>query len=111
MPGKWNAVAMTETGSSAETQVSTGEVWVRTDVACVYLHDLMLHESMHVRQGRIYGTAAAASRALGAYGGIEVNADCAARAAGARNGSGYTDGPCAGKYAEAGRATLAGRSV
>jgi hypothetical protein len=116
-PGNWSAQA-SPYGAGGLTQLETGVVHIDPATPCADLASVITHEAQHVQQGTVYGGRAAAESALAQYGGIETNADCAARYL---MGSGYfpeggdsspyTSGPCTGEQLRAGVATATGQRV
>jgi hypothetical protein len=116
-PGAWS-VRASPYGVGGVTQLETGEVRVDPATLCADLSSVIMHEAQHVKQGMLYGGTVAAGSALAQYGGIEINADCAARYL---MGSGYfpvggdqspyTPGPCVGERLRAGVATATGHRV
>jgi hypothetical protein len=80
LSGAWH---ISDQGGWGATDLDTGDVYISPGTPCAKLRSVMLHESMHVKQGRIYGGYDQAVTQLASYGGIEINADCAARLAGA----------------------------
>ena len=94
-------------GAWGATALETGTVYIAPRVPCNRLRDVILHESVHVMQGRVYGGYDAASSGLAAYGGIEINADCGAKLLGA-SWTNYTS-RCSAAQSQAARAILAGR--
>jgi hypothetical protein len=116
-PGEWSVQA-SPYGVGGVTQLETGAVHIDPVTLCADLSSVIMHEAQHVKQGIIYGGSAAAEFALAPYGGIEINADCAARyLMGSRyfpvggNSSPYTSGPCVGEQLRAGVATATGHRV
>jgi hypothetical protein len=113
-PGIWSVQASLY-GVGGVTQLETGVVHIDPNTQCADLSSVITHEAQHVKQGIIYGGSVAAGSALAPYGGIEVNADCAARyLMGSRyfpvggDSSPYTSGPCTGEQLRAGVATATG---
>jgi hypothetical protein len=116
-PGTWSAQASSY-GVGGMTQLETGVVRIDPATLCADLSSVIMHEAQHVKQGVLYGGSVAAGSALAQYGGIEINADCAARYL---MGSGYfpvggdqspyTSGPCVGERLRAGVATATGHRV
>lgn len=86
LPGKW---VVEDRGAWGATSLETGTVYISPRAPQRYLIAIMLHESMHVRQGQLYGGIYAARDGLAKYGGIEINADCGALILGA-NWTNYT---------------------
>jgi hypothetical protein len=116
-PGEWSVQA-SPYGVGGVTQLETGVVHIDPSTLCADLFSVIMHEAQHVKQGIIYGGSAAAESALAPYGGIEINADCAARyLMGSRyfpvggDSSPYTSGPCVGEQLRAGVATATGQRV
>jgi hypothetical protein len=116
-PGNWSA-QVSPYGAGGMTQLETGVVHIDPATPCADLASVITHEAQHVKQGNVYGGRVAAESALAQYGGIEINADCAARYL---MGSGYfpvggdsspyTSGPCTGEQLRAGIATATGHRV
>jgi hypothetical protein len=124
-PGTWSIEPMPAGYADAAGLANqlTRHVIISPDVPCPLVHDVALHEAQHIKQAIIYNVRTAEDHAreeqlLSPYGGLEVNADCAARYLGATfTGGGdypvvgYTDGPCTGKELEGGIATAKGRRI
>jgi hypothetical protein len=80
LPGNY---IVADKGSWGATDLSSGTVYIAPRTPLKYLKSVMLHESLHVRQGYVYGNINAARAALSAFGGLEPVADCGARMLGA----------------------------
>jgi hypothetical protein len=80
LPGTW---AIDDKGSWGAAVPDTGQVWIARRTPLYALKSVMLHESCHVRQGRVFGGYAAAKAALAPYGGVERTADACAKNMGA----------------------------
>lgn len=80
LPGTY---IISDKGSWGATDLSNGIVYIAPRTPLKYLDDVMLHESIHVRQGRIYGDIDTARSALAPFGGLEPVADCGAKMLGA----------------------------
>lgn len=72
-----------DSGAWGMTAPDTGEVDIAPRTPCVRVRDIVLHEWIHVQQGRVYGSLSAAEAALARFGGVEVVADCGAKQLGA----------------------------
>lgn len=80
LPGNY---VIQDRGSWGATDLSSGTVYIAPRTPLKYLDDVMLHESIHVRQGQVYGNIGSARSALANFGGLEAVADCGARMLGA----------------------------
>lgn len=80
LPGTW---AIGDKGSWGAAVPDTGQVWIARRTPLYALKSVMLHESCHVRQGRVFGGYEAAKAALAPYGGVERTADACAKNMGA----------------------------
>jgi hypothetical protein len=89
-PGTWSIANPASSEWAGDAQQTTGAVRIRPSIPCESLPFVVMHEAQHVKQGRIYDVtnkdprvAYAARNAetaiLAPYGGVEINADCAAR--------------------------------
>jgi hypothetical protein len=125
-PGIWT-IADPAGNFAGDVQQATGVVRIRPTVPCYFLRTVIFHEAQHVKQGLIYGITnkdpwtthdayLAEVAALAPYGGIEVNADCAAWyllgsefvVGGERS---YIHAPCTGEQLRAAIATANGHRV
>lgn len=107
LPGNWS---IKDAGAWGATQMDSSElVFIARRTPARYLVAVMEHESMHVRQMRVYGgNYNAAVTGLAPYGGIEVNADCGALLMGA-NYTNYVKGRCTTQQTQAANAIMEGR--
>jgi len=80
LPGNWH---IGDKGSWGAAAPDTGNVWIARRTPLYALASVMLHESCHVRQGRVFGGYKAAVTALAPYGGLERTADACAKNMGA----------------------------
>jgi hypothetical protein len=103
LPGTY---IVADKGSWGATDLSSGTVYIAPRTPLKYLDDVMLHESVHVRQGRVYGNISSARSALAPFGGLEPVADCGAKMLGA-TWTNYVKS-CTSDMNHAARAMLAG---
>lgn len=80
LPGQY---VIADKGSWGATDLRTGIVYIARRTPLQYLKSVMLHESIHVRQGYVYGNINTARAALANFGGLEAIADCGAKLLGA----------------------------
>lgn len=104
LPGHWS---VQDDGNWGMTTFDLNEtVHIARRTPSKYLKAIMLHESMHVRQIRVFaGDYDAAVAALAPYGGVEVNADCGAALMGA-NFLTYVKGKCTAEQLRAATAIM-----
>lgn len=106
--GNWH---VQDTGSWGSTEVegpNPGAIYIAPRTPCDKVFSVGVHEKMHRNQLKIYGTYANMQKQLAAYGGVEVNADCASQQAGA-TWTDYHKARCVGQKATGGLATARGQ--
>ncbi|HEU5470465.1 MAG TPA: hypothetical protein VFV67_07415 [Actinophytocola sp.] len=85
VPGARSATwIVADKGAWGATDLSRGVVYIAPRTPATRILDVVRHEWVHVQQGRIYGGIDAARAGLAHVGGIEIIADCGAKALGAK---------------------------
>jgi hypothetical protein len=85
VPGASSATwIVQDRGAWGATDLGAGVVYIAPRTPASRVLDVVRHEWVHVQQGRVYGGMAPARDALAPWGGIELVADCGAKALGAR---------------------------
>ncbi|MFL6141452.1 MAG: hypothetical protein ACJ72N_06220 [Labedaea sp.] len=84
VPGASSATwIVQDRGAWGATDLGAGIVYIAPRTPAGRVLDVVRHEWVHVQQGRVYGGIAQARTALAPWGGVEIVADCGAKALGA----------------------------